>query len=364
MTAASFQPTNSKAFFTGLMAELYARIHPFVEDNYDVKRFSYDGVDRSREFARPQHINYMAFVADQRDALYSVWLLLADQASRDLFVRLLLFRLLGHLHVRIKDGVGWSTDAAHYEQLAALRTGPSTLPVRGAFGGIDHFDSVPHGPHRLSFDCWDGGLLALVLKRQYYLSRPGVRIQPEPGDVVFDAGAFVGETAVAFAADVGPAGKVFAFDPLPDHITAIEHNARQNGFGERVRPVPLALSNTVRDTAGCGVSGLNPGFNVFGKDDLPLTTIDHQMAAGLSERLDFLKMDIEGAELAALHGAARTIVKHRPKLAISLYHRVEDFVSIPFYLAALLPDYEFYLDHYTIHAEETVLYGRPRPAPG
>jgi hypothetical protein len=43
-------------------------------------------------------------------------------------------------------------------------------------------------------------------------------------------------------------------------------------------------------------------------------------------------------------------------LAISLYHRLEDFVVIPQFLASLGLGYEFHLDHYTIHAEETVLY--------
>ena len=43
-----------------------------------------------------------------------------------------------------------------------------------------------------------------------------------------------------------------------------------------------------------------------------------------------------------------------------LYHRAEDLFVIPLYLDQVLEDYEFYLDHYTIHREETVLYGRPR----
>jgi FkbM family methyltransferase len=303
----------------------------------------------------------MAWCAENRDGLYATWLTLADQTSRDLFVRLLLFRLLGHLHVRIKDDVRWSSDAAMLQTVEAWRQGSSSLPLKGDFGGIDHFEDVTHGDHRLALDCWPGGLVALVLKRQYYLERPGVRVRPEAGDVVIDAGAFVGETAVAFAADVGPEGRVFAFDPLPDHLAAIEHNARQNGFQDRVTAVPWALSNTVSEARPASqVAGLDPGFSVFGKEAaLPLMTVDHFMERHGLQRLDFLKMDIEGAELSALVGARQTLVRHRPKLAISLYHRRDDFVAIPQFLAGLLPGYRFYLDHYTIHAEETVLYGSP-----
>jgi hypothetical protein len=107
------------------------------------------------------------------------------------------------------------------------------------------------------------------------------------------------------------------------------------------------------------VTGLNPGFSLSGKAAMPLTTVDQVMAERPGLRLDFLKMDIEGAELSALRGARQTLLRDRPRLAISLYHQVDDFVTIPLYLASLLPDYEFYLGHYTIHAEETVLYGRP-----
>ena len=57
MSDTSFVPTNSKAFFDGLMAEFYGRIHPFLADNYDVGRFSYDGVDRSQEFARARGLS-------------------------------------------------------------------------------------------------------------------------------------------------------------------------------------------------------------------------------------------------------------------------------------------------------------------
>ena len=67
-------------------------------------------------------------------------------------------------------------------------------------------------------------------------------------------------------------------------------------------------------------------------------------------------MDIEGSELNALRGAEKTIKKFRPKLAISLYHRQDDFITIPEYLNNLNVGYNFYLDHFTIHHEETVLF--------
>jgi hypothetical protein len=72
-------------------------------------------------------------------------------------------------------------------------------------------------------------------------------------------------------------------------------------------------------------------------------------------------MDIEGAELAALEGARETLVRHRPKLAIALYHSLDDFVQIPRFLSDLSLNYTYYLDHTTIHHEETVLFAAPAP---
>ena len=71
-------------------------------------------------------------------------------------------------------------------------------------------------------------------------------------------------------------------------------------------------------------------------------------------------MDIEGAEPSALEGAIETIKKFKPKLAIAIYHSMDDFVNIPNWILDLNLGYEIFIDHYTIHAEETVCFAKPR----
>ena len=75
---------------------------------------------------------------------------------------------------------------------------------------------------------------------------------------------------------------------------------------------------------------------------------------------DFIKMDIEGAEMPALEGGMKTIQECRPQLAISIYHSNEDFINIPLYLNKNLKNYHFKLVHYSPWRSETVLYAIPQ----
>ena len=84
--------------------------------------------------------------------------------------------------------------------------------------------------------------------------------------------------------------------------------------------------------------------------------IDDLCRAENIDRVAYIKMDIEGSEQAALDGASETIAKHRPELAICLYHKPADLWSIPAALKRWYPFYRLYLDHYSLHNEGTVMY--------
>lgn len=86
-------------------------------------------------------------------------------------------------------------------------------------------------------------------------------------------------------------------------------------------------------------------------------TIDNAIRGGEN---CFIKMDIEGSELKALKGAEKTIKVHKPILAICVYHKREDLITIPQYIESICPSYKMYLRAYEKYAVDLVLYAIPQ----
>jgi FkbM family methyltransferase len=279
--------------------------------------------------------------------------LFADPASQDLFVLLIAYRLLGHRHVRLP-----ANNVAHWtirEQVKAMPCGHS--PHSGLFGPLRRYELHFLG-EPLVLDAWWMGIAWTFFYRQYFLERDGISVQPQPGDRVIDAGGCYGDTALAFAASVGPGGRVHSFEIDPGNAGIARHNFAGNpGLADRLALHECAL--TRNEQARLYRHGSGPGAcvsDVPSGAPLAVATIDGLVSRGVLDRVDFIKMDIEGAERDALTGAEQTLRRFRPRLAISVYHRESDLWHIVRWLDALALGYRFHLEHYTIHHEETVLY--------
>lgn len=94
----------------------------------------------------------------------------------------------------------------------------------------------------------------------------------------------------------------------------------------------------------------------YGDFTIPVEAIDHVVG---SDKVTFIKMDIEGAELESLKGAKHTIQKNSPTLAICVYHKPEDLIEIPQYIKSLSNKYKLYLRQHQLISWETVLYALP-----
>ncbi|MBR0288246.1 MAG: FkbM family methyltransferase [Selenomonadaceae bacterium] len=89
---------------------------------------------------------------------------------------------------------------------------------------------------------------------------------------------------------------------------------------------------------------LNPGASSIdpnGNETAQIITLDSYVRENNLPRVDFIKMDVEGAELDILKGAATTIARFKPILALSAYHKWEDFWTLTSFIKSIRPDYEF-----------------------
>lgn len=147
--------------------------------------------------------------------------------------------------------------------------------------------------------------------------------------------------------------KVFAFEP--DAVNY--HNCEKVYFDKGMKVELINAGLWCRDTNlsfYCDGSGSSHVVETDknGNAQVKVVALD----SCIRDRVTFIKMDIEGAELKALEGARELIRKHKPKLAICLYHKNEDMWEIPYFIKNLVPEYKLYIRHYSNYLYETVLY--------
>src|SRR5262245_28269541 len=166
-----------------------------------------------------------------------------------------------------------------------------------------------------------------------------------PGDIVLDCGASDGDfTREALAAG---ASKVVAIEVAPASAECIRRNLSPEIAAGRVvvytkgvwdKDDVLTLNVDPTNFAASSVV-LRPATS-RPSIQVPLTTLDQIVAELGLPRVDFIKMDIEGAEVRALHGARQTLAKFRPRMAITAEHQPNDEVDIPAAVRAARPDYK------------------------
>ena len=190
----------------------------------------------------------------------------------------------------------------------------------------------------------------LLILREAFLDDPGFfcpEVRLRPGDVALDLGGNLGTSALLFARLVGRRGRVISFEPA--FADLLERNVRANGLGN-VTVVPAAVGDRC-GTAEFAVtdfgpdSRIDPGGRGGHRVTVPLVTVDAYCRDEGVDRVDFIKMDIEGGELPALRGAERTIREHRPRLSIASYHSDGGFGGEPQHpkLLRLLKDWGYHV---------------------
>lgn len=174
------------------------------------------------------------------------------------------------------------------------------------------------------------------------------------GNGIFvDAGCFDCDTSIRFSMwSKGNYQKILALEPDDANLKRAQNNALLHQI-KNIEFLQAGLWNQTQ--TGCFGALGNDSSRVIenGGERIQLVALDDIV---IKDRISFLKMDIEGAELKALEGAAEVIRRDKPLCALSAYHKPGDQIALMKYLKDLVPEYSFALRHYSNLAIETVLY--------
>jgi len=164
------------------------------------------------------------------------------------------------------------------------------------------------------------------------------------GDIVLDCGASDGDfTREALRAG---AEKVISIEVAPSTIECLRRNLAPEIAAGRVVVYPKGvwdrddvLTLEVDDTNFAANSVVMHTGSMHPSVRVPLTSIDHIVAELALPRVDFIKMDVEGAEAKALAGARQTLTRFKPRMAIAAEHKPDDEIELPKVVRAIRPDY-------------------------
>jgi FkbM family methyltransferase len=225
-----------------------------------------------------------------------------------------------------------------------------------------------------SLDIFDSIIDFRVGKIQFSLSHSDPKEQYLPNDLpwfkkgdtlsIIDCGAFTGDTIQSFCESGIEIIDGYCFEPDLENSEKLEETLRKLDLQNSVSISQVAAYNANTTLffvkSGAGGSGSHLSAQ-SGAMEIQAVKIDDYVTSNF--QVDLIKMDIEGAELAALEGCKEIIQSQSPHLAISTYHHPAHHWEIILYIQSVRPGYDFYLRTYAHQTFETILYCVPGKIP-
>lgn len=173
-------------------------------------------------------------------------------------------------------------------------------------------------------------------------------------EVFVDGGGYTGDTIEEFINwTKGNYQRVYSFEPQKDKARIIGEKMWQ--WGDKVRFYEKGLWSCDTSLSFENGNDMYSGriVDTTGKEEVIETVSLDEV---VKEKVTFLKLDIEGAEIEALKGAKNIIQRDKPKLAICIYHKPDDLWEIPLMVHQMVPEYRMYIRHTGIRCYGTILY--------
>ena len=224
-----------------------------------------------------------------------------------------------------------------------------------------------------SKECLDGVMLTMITGdegncinvmdfNQYFCLPEFVNVGT---DYFVDAGAYVGDTVEKFIwANNGAFKHIYAFEPSRLQYDALVVRRKRLIQEWALSPGSFEIIN-----AGLGSSNYYAAVNIVDDHLLGATLTEQSFSSKASQievfsldnfikdrRVTFIKSDIEGMEMEMLYGARNTILKNKPKMALSIYHKPDDFINIVNFVLEVDAHYSLYLRHHSPMLMDTTLY--------
>jgi FkbM family methyltransferase len=201
--------------------------------------------------------------------------------------------------------------------------------LRALVGKTTSF-GVDFGPHRFKLSLQQArrgfGSAGIFVQRRYYepLLEFGYKLLNK-GDRAIDGGANQGIFTCAFASAVGDGGHVYAFEPQSYAVSCIRNNAQINGL-KNVTIFEGAISGEMGETflnldpgpVSAFISAQPQGTNAT---RVKTFSIDGLAATNQMQDVQFIKLDVEGAELSALNGARLMLQRAKPRVCLEAWDR-------------------------------------------
>ena len=190
------------------------------------------------------------------------------------------------------------------------------------------------------------------LNHLQYFDLPQLESAKKKREIFVDGGCFDGNSSIDFVnwlSKSGGEGHIYAWEPDELNRRNCIQALEEIHIDYQMIPKGLWSEYAEKNFKSSGGSS-----SIFEEGDINVVvdSIDNC----IDKPITFIKMDVEGAEYQALLGAKRVIKEYKPKLAICIYHKLEDIWELPWLIHTINPEYKFYLRHYSFGDVETVLY--------